>query len=223
MNQNDFAVAKKAESVLATNKVLRNTYSLLAMTLIFSGLTAGLSVFFDIGRGMSLVAFGVAFVLMLFVLPKMANSTSGIFAVFAITGLLGVSIGPMLNHYLSIPGGSQIVTMAFGGTGVIFLALSGYVLTTKKDFTFMGGFLVVGLVVAFIAILANLFLQMPALSLALSAVIILLMSGFILYDTGRIINGGETNYIMATVSLYISIFNIFSSLLHLLGFAGGDD
>ena len=223
MNSNNYAVSRESVSVLATNKVLRNTYTLLSMTLLFSALTAGLSTVMGVGGGASLLSFGMAFVLMLFVLPRMANSTGGIFAVFGITGLLGFSLGPMLNHYLSLPGGSQIVAMAFGGTGVIFLALSGYVLTTKKDFSFMGGFLVTGLIVMLIAVIANLFFQVPALSLALSAAIILLMSGFILYDTSRIVNGGETNYILATVGLYINIFNIFTSLLHLLGFASSDD
>ena len=223
MNSNNYAISRESASVLATNKVLRNTYTLLSMTLLFSALTAGLSTVMGIGSGASLLSFGGAFVLMLFVLPRMANSVGGIFAVFGITGLLGFSLGPMLNHYLSLPGGSQVVAMAFGGTGVIFLALSGYVLTTKKDFSFMGGFLVTGLLVVLIAVIANLFFQMPALSLALSAAIILLMSGFILYDTSRIVNGGETNYILATVGLYINMFNIFTSLLHLLGFAAGDD
>ena len=223
MNINNHTAISRQESVLATNKVLRNTYSLLSMTLIFSAMTAGLSTFMEIGRGASLVSFIGAFVMMLFVLPRMAHSSGGIFAVFGITGLLGFSIGPMLNLYLSMPGGAQIVAMALGGTGVIFLALSGYVLTTKKDFSFMGGFLITGLIVVLIAVVANIFFQMPALSLALSAAIIMIMSGFILYDTSRIIHGGETNYILATVGLYINMFNIFTSLLHLLGFASNDD
>ncbi len=141
---------------------------------------------------------------------------------FAFTGLLGFGLGPTLSHYLSLPGGSQIVMTAMGGTGVIFLALSGYALTTRKDFSFMGGFLIVGLLVALVAMVANIFLAIPALSLALSAAIIMLFSGFILYDTGRMVNGGETNYIHATVGLYLNILNIFTSLLHLLG-AFGDD
>ncbi|MEM7252020.1 MAG: Bax inhibitor-1/YccA family protein [Pseudomonadota bacterium] len=223
MQPNDISVVRSRESVLSTNKVLRNTYTLLAMTLLFSAVAAGVSMFLNVPRGASLLCIIAAFVMLWFVLPRMANSSGGIYLVFAITGLLGFSLGPILSLYASLANGPQIIAMAFGGTGVIFLALSAYVLTTKKDFSFMGGFLVAGLVVALIAIIGNIFLQMPALSLALSAVIILLMSGFILYDTSRIIHGGETNYILATIGLYISIFNIFQNLLMLLGFASGDD
>jgi len=139
--------------------------------------------------------------------------------VFAFTSLLGIGLGPMLSSYLSLSNGPQLVATAMGGTGAIFLALSAYVLTTKKDFSFMGGFLMVGLIVVFGAAIVNIFTQMPALSLAVSAGIILLMSGFILFDTSRIINGGETNYVRATVSLFLNIYNIFTSLLHLLGMA----
>ena len=159
---------------------------------------------------------------MWFVLPRYANSAAGIGIVFAVTGLLGLGLGPMLTQYLALPNGPQIVATALGGTGVIFLGLSGYALTTRRDFSFLGGFLFVGFLVVVGAMLVNIFLHIPALSLALSAVIIMLMSGFILYDTGRMINGGETNYVYATISLYLSIFNIFINLLHLLGFAGDD-
>ncbi len=151
------------------------------------------------------------------------KSAAGICVVFAITGLLGFGLGPILNHYMSLSNGPELIATSLGGTGVIFLALSGYVLTTKRDFSFMGGFLMVGIIVAVLAMVANIFLQIPALSLALSAAIILIMSGFILFDTSRIIHGGETNYINATVSLYLSLYNIFVSLLHLLGIFGGDD
>ena len=164
----------------------------------------------------------VAMGLIWFALPRTANSAKGLWVVFGITGLLGLSIGPMLNAYLSYPNGGQIIATAFGGTGVIFLGLSGYALTSRKDFSFMAGFLVVGLVLAIVAIVANIFLQMPALSLAVSAGIILLMSGFILFDTSRIARGEETNYIMATYGLYLSIFNIFISLLQILGIMGDE-
>jgi modulator of FtsH protease len=157
------------------------------------------------------------------VLPRTADSTAGIGVVFAITGLLGFGLGPVLNMYLSLSNGAELIGTSLGGTGVIFLALSAYVLTTKKDFSFMGGFLMVGIVIVIIASLANIFLAIPALSLALSGAIIMVMSGLILFDTSRIINGGETNYIMATVSLYLSLYNIFVSLLHILGAFGGDD
>ena len=142
---------------------------------------------------------------------------------FAVTGLLGFSLGSMLSRYLSLPDGPQVVAMAFGGTGAIFLALSGYALTTRKDFSFMGGVLITGFVVVLVAALANIFLQIPVLHLVVSAAIIMLMSGFILYDTSRMVHGHETNYILATIGLYISIFNIFTNLLALLGIMGGDD
>lgn len=158
----------------------------------------------------------------MFVLPRFEESAAGIGLVFLATGLLGFGLGPMLTYYLNFGGGPATIATALAGTGVIFLALSAYVLTTKKDFSFMGGFLMVGLIVIFGGIILNLFLQIPAMSLAISAGLILLMSGFILFDTSRIINGGETNYIRATVSLFINIFNIFTSLLHILGVMGDE-
>jgi len=210
-------IVQKNESVLSSNKVLRQTYSLLSMTLLFSAAMAALSMFLQMPPMISMVSTIGAMVILMFVLPRFENSTAGLGIVFLATGLLGFGLGPILTCYLSLSNGPQIVATAMGGTGAIFLALSGYVLTTKKDFSFMGGFLFVGLIVVFGALIANMFMQIPALSLALSAGIILLMSGFILFDTSRIINGGETNYIRATVSLFINIFNIFTSLLHLLG------
>jgi modulator of FtsH protease len=143
--------------------------------------------------------------------------------VFALTGFMGLTLGPIISAYLSLPNGSQIVMTAMGGTGVIFLGLSGYALTTRKDFSFMGGFLMVGILVAFLAGIASLFFSMPGLSLAVSAMFVLLMSGLILYETSQIVHGGETNYIMATVTLYVSIYNLFTSLLHLLGAFGGEE
>jgi modulator of FtsH protease len=211
------------ESVLATNKLIRNTYMLLSMTLAFSALMAVVSMAVGVSQGASLVCSIGAIALLWFVLPRMANSGAGIGLVFVITGLLGFGLGPMLNHYASLSNGSQVIATAFGGTAAIFLGLSGYALTTRKDFSFMGGFLVMGIVVVLVAMLANIFMQIPALSLALSAAIIFIMGGFILYDTSRLVNGGETNYVLATVSLYISILNIFTSLLHLLGVVGGGD
>jgi modulator of FtsH protease len=153
----------------------------------------------------------------MFVLPRTANSTTGIWVLFAITGLLGFGLGSILTVYLQLPHGAQIIATAFGGTGLIFLGLSGYALTTKRDFSFLGGFLFAGMMVIVLAMLANLFFTIPALALAISGAVILLMSGFILFDTSRIINGGETNYIMATYGIYLSIFNIFISLLQILG------
>jgi modulator of FtsH protease len=193
------------------------------MTLLFSALTATASVFLNLGPMTNLLSLGGAMVLIWFVLPKTANSAAGLGVVFGITGLLGLGLGPTLNYYLAMSNGPQLIGMAMGGTGVIFLTLSGYALTTRKDFSFMGGFLVTGLVVALVAALANIFLEIPALSLGISAVIIMVMSGFILYDTSRMINEPHGNYLMMTVSLYLSIFNIFVHLLHLLGALSGDD
>ncbi|KPK12493.1 MAG: hypothetical protein AMJ68_01815 [Acidithiobacillales bacterium SG8_45] len=223
MDQNPNVLAQQRESALATNSVIRNTYLLLSMTLLFSAVTAGVSMALQMPAMTYLVSIGVAFVLIWFVLPKHANKASGLAVVFGITGLLGFSLGPILNMYLALPNGSQVIATALGGTGAIFLALSFYALSTKRDFSFLGGFLFTGFVVILLAALANIFLAIPALSLTISAAVIMIMSGFILYDTSRMINGGETNYIMATVGLYMSIFNIFINLLHILGIAGGDD
>jgi len=222
MQQFDQSVISPSQSALSTNKVLRNTYSLLAMTLIFSGITATISTWVQVPPMFSIISMIAAMLLAMFVLPKKANSSTGIVLVFVVTGLLGFSLGPILNQYLAMQGGAQIITLAFGGTGVIFLGLSGYVLTTKRDFSFLGGFLMVGFLVVLVAIIANIFFNIPALSLAISSAVIFIMSGFILYDTSRIINGGETNYIMATIGLYINIFNIFIHLLNILGIMSDD-
>jgi len=217
MFTNEPAVTRSRESVLATNKVIRNTYTLLSMTLIFSAVMAAVSVSINLSQTASMISSLGAIALIWFVLPRTANSGAGIFVVFGFTGLLGLGLGPMLNYYLALSNGSELIGTALGGTGIIFLALSAYALTTRKDFSFLGGFLMVGMFVVLAAILANLFFAIPALSLAISAVVIMIMSGFILYDTSRIINGGETNYLMATASLYLSIYNIFVSLLNILG------
>ena len=209
-------------SALSTNKVLRNTYMLLSMTLVFSAVCASIAMAMNLGHGTALILMLVGFGL-LFVVNRTADSSKGIIAVFAFTGVLGASIGPMLNYYLAMPSGPGLVMQALAGTALVFFALSGYVLTTRKDFSFMGGFLMVGLVVIVVASIANIFFSIPALSLAISAAAVLVMSGLILFDTSRIINGGETNYIRATVSLYLNIFNLFVHLLHLLGIFGGDD
>ena len=224
MNRLAETVTRSQSSVLSTNKVLRNTYMLLSMTLVFSALMAGLSMAIAVPPMVSLVSSLGALGLIWLVLPRTENSSAGILVVFAITGLLGFGLGPMLTQYLAVPGGARIVTTALGGTGAIFLGLSGYVLTSRRDFSFMGGFLFAGMVVVLIALVANIFLNIPAFSLALSGAIVLLMSGMILFDTSRIINGGETNYVRATVSLYLDLYNLFIHLLHLLtAFAGGDD
>jgi modulator of FtsH protease len=214
--------ASGIESVLSTNKVLKNTYMLLGMTLVFSTITASISMAMGLGHGAGLILMLVGFGL-LFVVNRTADSSKGIIAIFAFTGVMGASIGPMLNYYMAMPGGPALVMQALGGTAVVFFGLSAYALTTRKDFSYMGGFLMVGLLVAVVAMIANIFLNIPALSLTISAAVVMIMSGLILFDTSRIINGGETNYIRATVSLYLDIYNLFIHLLHLLTALGGDD
>ncbi len=221
MDQRSMYSSASQPSVLQTNKVLRNTYMLLAMTLAFSAVCAGIAMAVGISPMMSLVMTIGAFIT-LFVVQKKADSASGIYWVFAFTGLMGASLGYTLNFYLGVAGPGLIME-ALGATALVFFALSGYALTTKKDFSFMGGFLVVGLVVVLVAAIANIFFAVPAVSLAISAAIVFIMSGFILFDTSRIIHGGETNYIRATDSLYLNIYNLFTSILHLLGAFGGDD
>lgn len=210
------------ESALSANKVLKNTYMLLGMTLLCSALTAGIAMAAGIGHGTALVLMLVGFGL-LFVVHKTADSSKGLLAVFAFTGVMGASIGPMLSYYLAMPNGPQLVMQALGCTAVVFFGLSAYALGTRKDFSYMGGFLMVGLLVAVVAMIANIFLHIPALSLTISAAVVMIMSGLILFDTSRIINGGETNYIRATVSLYLNIYNLFIHLLSLLGAFGSDD
>ena len=214
------AVSRSQEAVLQTNKVIRNTYILLSMTLIFSGFTAFLAVASGIGQGVALVSTIAAIVILWFVLPKTANSAAGIPTIFAFTGLLGFGLGPVLSYYLSVNPG--IVMTALGGTGVIFLGLSGYALTTRKDFSFLGGFVMVGMLVVLGAAILNIFLGIPALFLAVNAAIIMIMSAFILWETSSLIHGGQTNYIMATAGLFLSILNMFQALLHLLGAFSND-
>lgn len=215
-------VVRSQQSVLQTNKLLRNTYALLAMTLGFSAVTAGVSMAFNLPHPGIIITL-IGYFGLLFLTAKLRNSAWGLAAVFALTGFMGFTLGPIISAYLSLPNGSQIVMQALGGTGIIFLALSAYAIKSEKDFSFMGGFLFVGILVAFLAGLAAIFFQMPGLSLAVSAMFVLLMSGLILYETSNIIHGGETNYIMATVTLYVSIYNLFTSLLHLLGAFSGND
>ncbi|MGA1742179.1 MAG: Bax inhibitor-1/YccA family protein [Pseudohongiellaceae bacterium] len=222
MNQFGYGIERSQESVLATNKVLKNTYMLLAMTLLFSAFTAAVSMVIGIGQGLALILMLVSFGL-LFLVHKAAESSQGLVAIFAFTGCLGASLGPMLSYYVALANGPSIVLQALGGTGLIFFALSGYALTTRKDFSFMRGFLFTGLIVAIVAMLLNIFLNIPVLSLVISAAVIMIMSGLILFDTSRIIHGGETNYIRATVALYLNVYNIFIHLLHLISALSGRD
>ncbi|MEO1767823.1 Bax inhibitor-1/YccA family protein [Thiobacter aerophilum] len=209
-------------AVPSAQKVLRNTYMLLAMTLLFSALTAAAAVALHVSYGVGLVSSLIALALLWFAVPRTANSAAGIGVVFAITGLLGFGLGPVLNHYLALANGAQIVMLALGLTGIAFLGLSAYALTTRKDFSFMRSFLVAGVLVAFIASIVSLVAALlghplPALALTVSAMFAVLMCGMILYQTGEIVNGGETNYVLATIGLYVSLYNLFTSLLQLLG------
>ncbi|HSN63298.1 MAG: Bax inhibitor-1/YccA family protein [Azonexus sp.] len=211
-----------AESVLATNRIIRNTYMLLAMTLLFAAATAAVSLALKLPHPGILITL-VGYFGLLFGITRFRDRGLGVALVFALTGFMGYTLGPIISHYLSLPNGGQTVMIAMGGTAAIFLGLSGYALTTRKDFSFMGGFLMVGILLAFLTGLAAIFFEIPVLSLTVSAAFVLLMSGLILYETSNIIHGGETNYVMATVSLFVSIFNLFTSLLHLLGFANSSD
>jgi len=223
MNQYSNAVTSIPASALATNKLIRNTYTLLAMTLLFSAATAGASMAFNLPHP-GLIITLVGYFGLLFLTHKFSNSSLGLLFVFALTGFMGLTLGPIISAYLSMPNGTQVVMTALGGTGAIFLGLSGYALTSRKDFSFMGGFLMAGILVAFLAGIGAVVFSMPMLSLAVSAMFVLLMSGLILYQTSQMVHGGETNYILATVTLYVSIYNLFLSLLHLLtAFGGGDD
>ena len=215
------STTRSESQILATNKVLKNTYALLSLTLLFSAFTAGISMTLNIPHFGLLTLVG--YFALLFLTTKFRDSSLGILFVFMLTGFMGLTLGPILNAYMATANGAQLIMTALGGTGAIFLALSGYVLTSRKDFSFMGGFLMVGILVAFLGGLGAFIFQMPVLSLAVSGMFVLLMSGLILYQTSEIIHGGETNYIMATVTLYISIYNLFLSLLHLLGALGGHD
>jgi modulator of FtsH protease len=224
MSQSYTQVRRAQVGLLATHKVLRNTYALLALTLLFSAFTAGLAMTLNLPHP-GIVVTLVGYFGLLWLTNKFSHTAWGLVCVFALTGFMGLTLGPILNMYVShFANGSQLVMTALGGTAVIFLGLSAYALTTRKDFSFLAGFLMTGILVAFLAGLAAIFLPaMPGLSIAVSAMFIVLMSGMILFQTGQIVHGGETNYILATVSLYVTIFNLFTSLLQLLGVFSGDD
>ena len=203
-------------------RVLRNTYALLSMTLLFSAGVAATALTLDLPAP-GLILTLMLYLGLLFAVHKLQNSAMALPVVFALTGFMGYSLGPILSRSLAMPGGSEVVMMALGATGATFLALSTWVLTTRRDFSAMGGFLFAGMVIALLAGLAAVFFQIPALALAVSAMVALLSAGLILYETSSIVNGGQTNYVLATVSLYVSIFNLSSSLLSLLGFGGSSD
>jgi len=223
MQRIDYSVASAGVGALTTNKVIKNTFALLAMTLLFSAAVAGLSMVFNWPHPGILLTLAGYFGL-LFLTHRLANSAWGLLAVFALTGFMGLTIGPIISHYLTaFQNGHQLVLLAMGGTGLIFLGLSAYALTTRKDFSFMAGFLMVGVLVAFLGSIAAVIFSIPTLALAVSAMFVLLMSGMILYQVSALVHGGETNYILATVSLFVSIYNLFLSLLQLLGVFSGDE
>lgn len=209
------------ESALATNKLMRNTYALLSMTLLFSGAMAGIAIVTN-AAPMGLLGLVGMFAL-LFILQAARNSVWSLPLVFAFTGFMGYSLGPIVNYYLGMAGGGQIVATAMSMTGIIFLGLSAYAISSKRDFSWMGGMLIAGLLVVIVAAILGIFFHIPGLQLAISAVVVMLMSGFILFDTSRMVNGGETNYVMMTVSLYLNIYNLFTALLHLVGAFSSDD
>ena len=222
MPNNAYGLTASA-SQIATSALIRNTYLLLSMTLLFSAAMAAVAMVMNVGSPGILVTLAGYFGL-LFAVHKLRNSAWGILAVFGLTGFMGFTLGPIINAYLSaFSNGHQLVMTALGGSGAIFLGLSAYALTSRRDFSFMGGFLFAGVMVAFLAGLAAVFLQMPGLSLAVSAMFVLLMSAAILYQTSALVHGGETNYLLATVGLYVSLYNLFLSLLQLAGFFGGED
>ena len=223
MSQYQFETAtRRSESAVVVNKVLRNTYLLLGLTLAFSALTAAFAMASN-AAPVNIWVMLIGFYGLLFLTHKLANSAWGLVGVFALTGFMGYTLGPILGMYMATANGSQLVMTALGGTAFIFFGLSGYALVSRKDFSFLSGFMVAGFFVILAAMIANIFLQIPALQLALSAAFMLFSSAAILMQTGAIVNGGERNYILATVTLYVSLYNIFISLLNLLTALSGDE
>jgi len=222
-NQNDQVFQQPVSTTAETNKLIRNTYMLLSMTLFFTAFTAGIAMVTNMPPLHWLIVLGGYFGL-LFLTSYLQNSIWGIVSVFALTGFMGLTLGPILSLYLTVfSNGSQLIMMAFGSTAAIFLGLSGYALTSRKDFSFLGGFLFAGILIAFLAGIGAIIFELRGLSLAVSAMFVLLMAGLILYQTSDMVHGRETNYIMATVTLYVSIYNLFLSLLHLFGAFMGED
>lgn len=222
MNREPYTLTQTSGSALAINKVLRNTYLLLSLTLLFSAAVAGYALTTN-APPLNIFVTLIGVYGLMFLTSALSNSGWGLVSVFAFTGFMGYTVGPLLNHYISnFSNGNQLVMMALGATGVIFFSLSAYALTTKKDFSYLNGFLFVGAMTALLAMVANIFLQIPALQLVISAVFVLISSGLILFQTSAIINEGERNYIMATITLFVSIYNLFVSLLQLFGAFGGN-
>lgn len=223
MNPMPSAVARRREAVLASNSLIRNTYILLSLTLLFSAAAAVFAMATN-APPLNVWVVLVGYFGLLFLTSALRNSAWGLLSVFALTGFMGYTLGPIIHLYIAtVANGAQLVAYAMGATGTIFLGLSAYALSTRKDFSYMGGFLMAGILIAFIAAIANIFLGIPALALAVSSMFVLLMCGLILYQTSAMVHGGETNYILATITLYVAIYNLFTSLLHLLGVFSGDE
>jgi len=220
-NMNPIETSVSQSSAISVNKVLRNTYALLALSFVVSAAGASVSMAMALPPMTGLICMLVGFG-MLFVVNKTADSAMGLVSMFAFALIMGVGLGPMLSRYLALPNGSELVFQALGTTAIVFFALSAYALGSKKDFSNMAGFLMTGLIIAIVAGIANIFLQIPALHLAISSAVVLIMSGFILMDTSRIVNGGEANYIRAALAMYLNLYYLFINLLALLGFASDD-
>lgn len=222
MQNNDMLARQSQEGVLSTHKVLRNTYFLLSMTLLFSAITAGIAVMTKAPYLGVLPTLAGVYGLM-FLTQSLRNSAWGLLSCFAFTGFMGYTLGPLMNAIISnFSNGSEIIMTALGATGVIFFALSGYVTMTRKDFSYLGGFLFIGIMFALLAMIAGFFFAIPALHLAISAAFVLISSGMILFETSQIIHGGERNYIMATITLYVSLYNLFVSLVQIFAALAGN-
>ncbi|MBE3651209.1 Bax inhibitor-1 family protein [Vibrio navarrensis] len=222
MNSPMFSRTTSMESTLQTNKVLKNTYFLLSMTLVTSAIAAMATMAMGISPIVALVMQLAAIGILFFALPRSINSSMGIVWTFVFTTLMGGALGPMLTYYASIPSGPTIIAQALGLTGMVFLGLSAYTITSKKDFSFMRNFLVAGLIIIIVAAIINIFVGSTLGQLVISSVSALVFSGFILYDTSRIVRGEETNYVSATISMYLNILNLFTSLLSILGIMNDD-
>ncbi len=221
MQPTNTTVTRSQESILASNRVLRNTYILLALTLVFSAATAGLAMVMN-ARPMSPFITIIGYFGLLFLTSHLRNSSWGLVSIFALTGFMGFTLGPIINIYVhAYVNGAQLVMTSLGATGIIFFALSAYALTSRKDFSYMGGFLMVAILVAFLAGIAGLIFHMPILNILVSGAFVLISSGFILFQTSAIIHGGERNYIMATITLYVALYNLFISLLNILAAFSG--
>ena len=222
MQEREFTLDQALVEQQDVSRVLRNTYALLAMTLAFSGLVAFIAQQMQVAYPSIFVVL-IGFYGLFFLTVKLRDSVWGLLSTFALTGFMGYTLGPILNRYLGMANGGEVISAAFAMTALVFCGLSAYVLTTRKDMSFLSGFITAGFFVLLGAVVASFFFQISGLQLAISAGFVLFSSVCILYQTSAIIHGGERNYIMATISLYVSIYNLFVSLLQLVGLAGGDD